>query len=139
MLCVLLVAPVWGDPTGPASSPTRPPISSSTAAVQVTRPTIGTTNPPGTPSKPAEAPVSRRPGLRWDPSTDRYEASIPGWPIHRVLARLGGQTGWRIWIEDGIEARVQARFANLPAREALDRKSTRLNSSHLVIRMPSSA
>ena len=129
MLCVLLVAPVWGDPAGPASSPTCPPISSSTAPVQVTRPTIGTTNPPGTPSKPAEATVSRRSGLRWDPSTDRYEASIPGWPIHRVLARLGGQTGWRIWIENGIEARVQARFANLPAREALPRILGGLNYS----------
>lgn len=62
-----------------------------------------------------------RKGLQWNARTDRYEASIPGWPIQRVLARLGGQTGWRIWIEDGIDTQVRAQFRNLPAREALPR------------------
>ena len=137
MLSLLLVAPMWGDPAGPASSPpvpstvpsTVPSPAPSTAAPKQTRPPIGVPDPSGAPAKPAEASGARRPGLRWDPATDRYEASIPGWPVHRVLARLGGQTGWRIWIEDGIEAKVQARFSNLPAREALPRILGGLNYS----------
>ncbi|MFM8879598.1 MAG: S8 family peptidase [Verrucomicrobiota bacterium] len=95
----------------------------------MTRPTVGAPDPAAASPKPADGKGSKRPSLRWDPATDRYEAAIPGWPIHRVLARLGGQTGWRIWIEDGIEARVQTRFSNLPAREALPRILGGLNYS----------
>ena len=135
MSSLLLVAPLWGDPAGSASSPISPsplPSSSplsSTAPAERTRPPIGVPDPSGAPAQPAEASGPKRPGLRWDPATDRYEAAIPGWPIHQVLARLGGQTGWRIRIEDGIEARVQARFSNLPAREALPRILGGLNYS----------
>jgi hypothetical protein len=42
---------------------------------------------------------------------------------------LGGQTGWRIWIEDGIDTQVRAQFRNLPAREALPRILGGLNYS----------
>lgn len=73
--------------------------------------------------------LARRPGLRWIAATDRYEASIPGWPIQRVLARLKAQTGWRIWIEDDIQTQVRAQFRNLPAREALPRILGGLNYS----------
>ena len=71
--------------------------------------------------------------MQWNAATDRYSASIPGWPIQRVLARLSAQTGWRVWIEDGIESRVRprirAQFRNLPAREALPRILGGLNYS----------
>jgi hypothetical protein len=80
------------------------------------QPALVVSNRPAVPSAPA-----LRKGLQWNARTDRYEASIPGWPIQRVLARLGGQTGWRIWIEDGIDTQVRAQFRNLPAREALPR------------------
>ncbi|MEY4690401.1 MAG: hypothetical protein RIT19_726 [Verrucomicrobiota bacterium] len=110
-------APITPSTTSPGSPP-APAIP----------PAVGQAGPSGGAPLNA-APASRRPGLRWDPTTDRYEASIPGWPVHRVLARLGGQTGWRIWIEDGIQARVQARFSNLPAREALPRILGGLNYS----------
>lgn len=89
-------------------------------------PTLNTPTAPTTPS-PTATP-SRR-GLLWNPVTDRYDASIPGWPVQRVLARLGGQTGWRVWIEEGIDTRVRAQFRNLPAREALPRILGGLNYS----------
>jgi len=77
--------------------------------------------------------ATARKGLQWNAATDRYSASIPGWPIQRVLARLSAQTGWRVWIEDGIESRVRTRiraqFRNLPAREALPRILGGLNYS----------
>jgi hypothetical protein len=88
------------------------------------QPALVVSNRPAVPSAPA-----LRKGLQWNARTDRYEASIPGWPIQRVLARLGGQTGWRIWIEDGIDTRVRAQFRNLPAREALPRILGGLNYS----------
>jgi hypothetical protein len=50
-----------------------------------------------------------------------------------VLARLSAQTGWRVWIEDGIESQarpqIRAQFRNLPAREALPRILGGLNYS----------
>jgi len=92
--------------------------------------------PPAPPSNTASntAPISSaasavRKGLQWNAATDRYAASIPGWPIQRVLARLSGQTGWRVWIEDGIETQIRAQFRNLPAREALPRILGGLNYS----------
>jgi hypothetical protein len=50
-----------------------------------------------------------------------------------VLARLSAQTGWRVWIEDGIETQarpqIRAQFRNLTAREALPRILGGLNYS----------
>ena len=50
-----------------------------------------------------------------------------------MLARLSAQTGWRVWIEDGIESQarpqIRAQFRNLPAREALPRILGGLNYS----------
>jgi len=106
--CFLVVR---ADPTSPkvATPPT-------THGVKATRPT-------------AESPATERPGVRWDAATDRYEASIPGWTVQRVLSRLRAQTGWRIWIEEGVQAQVRARFRRLPAREALPRLVGGLNYS----------
>ena len=77
--------------------------------------------------------AAARKGLQWNAATDRYAASIPGWPLQRVLARLSAQTGWRVWIEDGIESQarpqIRAQFRNLPAREALPRILGGLNYS----------
>ncbi len=77
--------------------------------------------------------AAARKGLQWNAATDRYTASIPGWPLQRVLARLSAQTGWRVWIEDGIETQarpqIRAQFRNLPAREALPRILGGLNYS----------
>ena len=77
--------------------------------------------------------AAARKGLQWNAATDRYTASIPGWPLQRVLARLSAQTGWRVWIEDGIESQarpqIRAQFRNLPAREALPRILGGLNYS----------
>jgi len=64
------------------------------------------------------APAS---GIRWHASTDRHDASIPGWSVTRVLGRLAVETGWRVLVEPGVQAEVQARFQGLPAREALPR------------------
>jgi hypothetical protein len=90
------------------------------------RPAVEITGSAGASNAPVLTP---RPGLRWVAATDRYEASIPGWPIQRVLGRLKGQTGWRIWIEDDLQTRVRAQFRNLPAREALPRILGGLNYS----------
>jgi hypothetical protein len=50
-----------------------------------------------------------------------------------VLARLSAQTGWRVWIEDGIESQarpqIRAQFRNLPTRDALPRILGGLNYS----------
>jgi hypothetical protein len=90
--------------------------------------TNAATNSPIPPSTAAA-----RKGLLWNAATDRYTASIPGWPLQRVLARLSAQTGWRVWIEDGIETQarpqIRAQFRNLPAREALPRILGGLNYS----------
>jgi len=89
--------------------------------------------PPSNTAAIASANPAIRKGLQWNAATDRYAASIPGWPIQRVLARLSAQTGWRVWIEDGIETQVRpqirAQFRNLPAREALPRILGGLNYS----------
>jgi len=90
--------------------------------------TNAATNSPIPPSTAAA-----RKGLLWNAATDRYTASIPGWPLQRVLARLSAQTGWRVWIEDGIETQarpqIRAQFRNLTAREALPRILGGLNYS----------
>ena len=97
------------EPATPPASPFPTP-SSNTAAIASATPAV-------------------RKGLQWNAATDRYAASIPGWPIQRVLARLSAQTGWRVWIEDGIETQIRAQFRNLPAREALPRILGGLNYS----------
>src|SRR5256885_6369264 len=57
-------------------------------------------------------------------------------PVHEIN-RPRGIPGWR---DDRIElVLLEHRREPLVARQATDRKSTRLNSSHLVTRMPSSA
>lgn len=120
---LLLTASAWVGGVAVAAEP-APSQASPTPAIQPA--VIEASTPAGTSETPAPAP---RPGLRWIRATDRYEASIPGWPVQRVLARLGAQTGWKIWIEDGIRTQVRAQFKNLPAREALPRILGGLNYS----------
>lgn len=67
--------------------------------------------------------------IRWHAATDRYDASIQGLPIGRVLARLSAQTGWKIFIEPGVKSDVRTRFTGLPARDALPRILGGLNFS----------
>ena len=119
---LLLCASAWigGPSSGRASLHAQPALPADQ------NPTVAIAGSAGVSNAPA---LPLRPGLRWIAATDRYEASIPGWPIQRVLARLKAQTGWRIWIEDDLKTRVRAQFRNLPAREALPRILGGLNYS----------
>src|SRR3712207_7161931 len=52
--------------------------------------------------------------------------ATPGWPGHRA----GQHVDIRLTAEDGYQAQRSYSIASAPEAEQVDRKSTRLNSSH---------
>jgi hypothetical protein len=55
--------------------------------------------------------------LHW--RKDKVDASINGWPLKRVLGRMAALSGWRIYIEPGLDASVSVQFRNASQADAL--------------------
>lgn len=74
-------------------------------------------------SAQAESPATRRPGvdLRWRRAAGSVDAHLTNAPLDRVLGRVAGATGWRVFVEPGPARTVSANFTNLPPGEALHR------------------
>jgi Subtilase family len=47
------------------------------------------------------------------------DANVTEWPLHQLLNRLASASGWKVFVEPGLDQRVSASFKNLPQGEAL--------------------
>jgi hypothetical protein len=47
------------------------------------------------------------------------DASVPGWPLEKVLGRLAAVSGWKIYVEPGLDKPVSVQFRNVSRSEAL--------------------
>lgn len=63
-------------------------------------------------------PVSAAEGLHWK-SSQRIDAEIYDWPLQKLLGQLAASTGWKVYVEPGLEDPVSAAFSSLPQGEAL--------------------
>jgi hypothetical protein len=70
---------------------------------------------------------ARTKSLTRNATNDHYSAVIQGWPVEKVLARLGAQTGWRVFLEEGSSVTIATSFTNLPPQQALPRLLGGLN------------
>ena len=59
--------------------------------------------------------------LRWRTRDNRVDADIEHWRLAKVLQTLTLSTGWRVYIEPGINPTVSTKFTNLSPSEALSR------------------
>src|SRR5437762_5688500 len=89
-------------------------------------------------------PMNAADSLVWRAEKNQVDAEIESWPLSEVLESISSATGWQIYLEPDTEYTVTTRFHNLKPADALrrllgelnfalDRKSTRLNSSHRCI------
>ena len=56
--------------------------------------------------------------LRWKQGRV-VDASIVGWPLKKLLGQMAASTGWKVYVEPGIESTINVTFKNLPQGEAL--------------------
>lgn len=49
----------------------------------------------------------------------KVDAAVPGWPLKKVLGRLALVSGWKVFVEPGLEDRISAQFRNVSQGEAL--------------------
>jgi hypothetical protein len=49
----------------------------------------------------------------------RVDASVPGWPLKKVLARVAAQSGWSVFMEPGLDGRVSVHFNDVSQADAL--------------------
>ena len=59
--------------------------------------------------------------LNWNPQKKTLDAFLKNEPVSEVILKLGKLTGWKVWIEPGLEANVSVRFTELPVHHALPR------------------
>lgn len=76
---------------------------------------------PSTSPTPVLSPIPTPTGIRWHPDSGRVDARIPGWPLSRVLARLGRATGWIVYVEPGTDRSIRTTFPPLHASDAIPR------------------
>jgi subtilisin family serine protease len=57
--------------------------------------------------------------LVWRKEEKKVDAAIAGWPVKRVLGRLAAVSGWKIFIEPGLDQTVSAEFKNVSQGDAL--------------------
>lgn len=71
-------------------------------------------------ANPGQARSEEPPGiLKWNRATRRVDADLLGWTLEYTLKRIAAATGWEVYVEPGLEARISARIEDRPAREAL--------------------
>lgn len=118
--CAFL-AGILGVASAIAADPTHGPRPLQGAAAA-----LGSTGaPPIVRTPPRSAPSVRAAStnlvIRWGRKPDSVDARIVRQPLSRVLPVLARETGWRVFVEPGVEGRITSRFKGLPANEALDR------------------
>jgi hypothetical protein len=59
--------------------------------------------------------------LIWRSKDNQVDAQIQNWDLLRLLKRIAGVTGWRVYVEPGAAMDVSAKFKALPQDEALRR------------------
>ena len=57
--------------------------------------------------------------LAWHLQQDRVDADIRTWDVPALLDKVAAATGWQIYFDPGASHAVSAKFASLPAGEAL--------------------
>ncbi|MGO8674550.1 MAG: S8 family peptidase [Limisphaerales bacterium] len=57
--------------------------------------------------------------LNWDASQNRVSADIKSEKLHPLLERIAAASGWRVFVEPGLQGSVSAKFQHLPPGEAL--------------------
>ena len=75
------------------------------------------------PAGPATATNS----LVWLREPDRISADLHGVALWPLLEDIGRQTGWRIFVEPGVDRQADVRFSRLPEGEALKKLLGDLN------------
>lgn len=69
---------------------------------------------------PGPAHAAETPGsLQWNRAERRVDADLEGWPLSQVLERVAAATGWEVFVEPDLQARIGARFSGKREREAL--------------------
>lgn len=66
-------------------------------------------------------PLQAEDSLTWNVSDKKISADIRSWSIRAVLESLSTQTAWEIYLEPGIEQRINTRFTDLSYGDALER------------------
>lgn len=64
--------------------------------------------------------------LRWK-RDKTVDAAVSDWPLWQLLNRLATASGWKIYVEPGLDQRVSASFQNLSQGEALRQLLDRVN------------
>jgi hypothetical protein len=62
--------------------------------------------------------AQKAPGLTWR-KNKTADAAIEGWQLQKVLSRLAAVSGWKIFLEPGLDDNVSVQFANVSQGEAL--------------------
>lgn len=62
--------------------------------------------------------ASAAPELVWR-GGKKVDASIPGWPLKKVLGRLASVSGWKVYVEPGLEQNVSVKFSGAAQSDAL--------------------
>jgi hypothetical protein len=76
----------------------------------------------------ASAPPPAKPeALTWQKSPERITADIQKWPLRQVLQKVAEKSGWRVYVEPGIDFEVSTRFKEVKTGEALRLLLGRLN------------
>jgi hypothetical protein len=65
--------------------------------------------------------------LVWRADQDQVDANLTGYTLPKVLRKIAGVTGWKIYYEPGSAADISVKFTNAPENEALRRLLGKLN------------
>src|SRR5882724_10373126 len=57
--------------------------------------------------------------LSWEAKQNKVTAEISSWDLHKVLQKVAGATGWRIYLEPETQHKVSTKFKDRPPGEAL--------------------
>lgn len=78
---------------------------------------------PRAPLRPAPSvrAASTNLSIQWGRKQGLVDARIVRQPLAKVLPELARATGWRVFVEPGVEGRVTSSFKGLTPNEALDR------------------
>ena len=79
-----------------------------------------------TPRAPLRPPATTRTGstnlaIHWGRKPNSVDARVIRQPLSKVLPALARATGWKVFVEPGVEGVVTSSFKGLPSNEALDR------------------
>lgn len=65
--------------------------------------------------------------LHWRRGARRVDAEIHDWSLHPLLARISASSGWKIYVEPGLDEKISVTFSNAPQGDALKLLLGRLN------------